>query len=442
MYHTNDGGNSWESQDINCCGLTSVYFQDSLNGWAVGEKIYWGSSEGGFIICTHNGGENWVYSYSGDDDRGLSAFSHVDNNKFAVGKTGVIVRSSDSDTNWIEQSTAVTLKHLKDVFFTDQNYGWAVGGYHTNGSSWGLKTRSVICNTSDGGNTWINKTDDSLKKIDLSSIYCLSENMIWAAGHSYIAAIGGLSYRVGYVSFSGDGGNTWSHQYSGIDSVINTVHFVDDQNGWAVGYIYNNYNDYSGLIYKTNNGGNNWNIHLADTSGWFGDIFFINESVGWISKSNGKILHTSNGGESWVEQNSGISEELGEIIFTNIDHGWVIGSDKILLTTNGGDTWEESTSGEDWGLSDIHFTDIYNGWAVGDHIVLYTQNGGITWEVYDEMLTDQLTSIWFTDPDNGWVVGKAGAVFNTRDGGDTWDWLSGISYDWPEFKPPKELVGE
>ena len=172
------------------------------------------------------------------------------------------------------------------------------------------------------------------------------------------------------------------------------VHFLDTQNGWAVGD--------SGVIAHTTNGGATW---TAQSSGTQNDLFavhFVSASVGWVTGDNGTILETRNGGSSWIPQLSGVGFPLFDVYFINDSIGWAVGGasffyDTVLLrTTNGGQNWtrfDTSFFVPDLGIFGglgpmfgVHFIDQLTGLAVGgipgiNGIIYVTIDGGLNWGI-------------------------------------------------------------
>ncbi|MEJ2105052.1 MAG: YCF48-related protein, partial [Ignavibacteriaceae bacterium] len=70
------------------------------------------------------------------------------------------------------------------------------------------------------------------------------------------------------------------------------------------------------------------------------DVYFVDNSTGWVVGENGLIIKTTNGGTSWDVQNSGTSNSLHSIHFIDQNIGWAVGDDATILhTTNGGVTF-------------------------------------------------------------------------------------------------------
>jgi photosystem II stability/assembly factor-like uncharacterized protein len=139
--------------------LTSIYFTDEMNGWAVGEK--------GTILHSSDGGENWIRQNSLASGW-LNDVCFTDkNNGWIAGDVNsggyFALRTKDGGTTWTPELQGTG---FQTVFFTSKDTGWAAGG--------------KLLKTTDGGNSWfvqnikINQT--------LYTSYFHSSNIGWIAG--------------------------------------------------------------------------------------------------------------------------------------------------------------------------------------------------------------------------------------------------------------------
>ena len=126
ILHTNDGGDNWDYQFyINqhwIPRLFSIYFTDTLNGWAAGG--FPNLSE--IILKTTDGGENWDTAYLNYPGSLHSIYFANANNGLAVGYSGSILYTSDGGYTWIAESSGTPNK-LTGVYFAENGYSWAVG---------------------------------------------------------------------------------------------------------------------------------------------------------------------------------------------------------------------------------------------------------------------------------------------------------------------------
>ena len=172
---------------------------------------------------------------------------------------------------------------------------------------------------------------------------------------------------------------------------------------------------------------------IGDLVCFASDVFFLDESRGWVVGAKGTIV---NGGESWIS--SIVSEsDLNNVQFIDADRGWAVGeSGRIYRSVDGGETWERAIfSGypADTDLYRIRFLDENLGFVLGYYGVFRTNDGGGIWEnnwlpvvptrgawdmsVVDDGIAYLLGSRW-TDTDPY-------LVWRTEDGGMTWNGIEG-----------------
>ena len=84
---------------------------------------------------------------------------------------------------------------------------------------------------------------------------------------------------------------------------------------------------------------------------WFRDIFFVDQNKGWIVGSDGVMLSTEDGGQTWVQTRKFTTDAFLQIYFTNETTGWLLCERNIYArganatsylrkTTDGGRTWD------------------------------------------------------------------------------------------------------
>ena len=125
IFHTTDGGKSWETQQSGVSTLLSaVNFVDRTHGWAVGE--------GGVILHTQDGGSTWKRQQSGFEPR---------------------ADPPPAETRGLRLKKGVVTSHigslpLFDVAFIDRNTGWVVGHLGA----------ILFFHPSHGGRQWVDRS--------------------------------------------------------------------------------------------------------------------------------------------------------------------------------------------------------------------------------------------------------------------------------------------
>ncbi|MDI1235507.1 MAG: YCF48-related protein [bacterium] len=207
----------------------------------------------------------------------------------------------------------------------------------------------------------------------------------------------------------------WTKQTSNTLEVLNNIHFVDNEHGYAVG---NN-----GAMVATVTGGEDWlAVNTGLNSGQLTGVFFTDKHTGWICGTNGLLKRTRDYGAHWTTYNTGISTYLSGIYFTSEKTGFVSGQNGIILKTNdSGNTWTKQVVSTK-NFINMHFRDPMNGYTCGGNSTIFsTSNAGVTWDsMYSEPAGPALYGINFINDKIGYSVGEYGTILKTMDGGATW----------------------
>jgi photosystem II stability/assembly factor-like uncharacterized protein len=139
----------------------------------------------------------------------------------------------------------------------------------------------------------------------------------------------------------------------------------------------------------------------------------------------------------WRKQRSGTMAWLHAVYFLDSQKGWAVGgSGALLATVDGGATWRIKPRPTEDSLRDVYFADADNGWLVCDRAVyqlttkddprtylMSTTDGGASWKRVNVIGVDvdaRLVRALFAPDGRGWAFGEAGALYTTRDKGETW----------------------
>ena len=114
----------------------------------------------------------------------------------------------------------------------------------------------------------------------LKDIYFIDSVNGWAAGEN------------GTILNSFNAGETWNLQFSEIDTLLDIttsfekIFFTDLNHGWAVGWSSIPFGGEPGIIYRTIDGGVNWESIYSNQLESFTDLWFINADTGWVTGSD------------------------------------------------------------------------------------------------------------------------------------------------------------
>jgi photosystem II stability/assembly factor-like uncharacterized protein len=207
------------------------------------------------------------------------------------------------------------------------------------------------------------------------------------------------------------------------------VKFYSENIGWTVG-------DY-GLILKTTDGGNNWEIQNSPSKSFLKSISIINEKTLWVAGSYGGVLLTTDGGKEWKIIETNVTTNFRDLNFLDEQTGYVVGESGIILkTTNGGQSWENQLIPV-ININGVFFTNANKGWAVGKYnnnfdrfFIMQTTNGGKNWILndtsygYNSYINNELMDVQFLNDSVGYVMNQMGHIRRTSDAGKTWEYRS------------------
>jgi photosystem II stability/assembly factor-like uncharacterized protein len=194
-----------------------------------------------------------------------------------------------------------------------------------------------------------------------------------------------------------------------------SLDFVSPNMGWVI-------DNYS--VMKTEDGGETWQMQSIPSESLMNSVCFVSELQGWIAADNGIIWHTSDGGVTWSTQNSGTPYSLKEIFFIDELHGWAIGGGPglvgtFLYTVDGGVNWLSTEC--PCLFNDLDFHSTTQGWMVCDNGQTYsTYDGGVTIEALELDNSISLRNVDFINDGIGWRVGESNLLQQTLNGGLAW----------------------
>jgi photosystem II stability/assembly factor-like uncharacterized protein len=263
-----------------------------------------------------------------------------------------------------------------------------------------------------------------------------------------------------------DGGQHWQLVYVGtpFDGEINTVEYVDEQLAWMLTLK---------KLLKTEDGGKTWVEQPPPLPAYLiGELrsikFLKGGKIGWagggvyrpVTKSEEQVgvpsnlfdpqshrvlkpmvAYTADGGKSWIPQS--IPNNAGRIsglTFLNERQGFAFDSSGPLYTTDGGNQWkyvdfkksctdEKYLEGYDMRPLEVSFLDSRNAWLTfEDGRIAKSTDGGQTWcdllapdAVKFDYYEKYFRTIHFCDSLHGLGLGANRLLYETTDGGKTWN---------------------
>ncbi|ROL61640.1 hypothetical protein D9V86_04720, partial [Bacteroidetes/Chlorobi group bacterium ChocPot_Mid] len=130
-YYTDFG---WDAQVLpdKVMDINSLFFLDTLNGWAAGGySSLSGNVEGyGKVFHTSDGGLNWEEQYKLDGNYFYKVYFINSSIGFVLGSSGKLLRTSNGGANW-DSIPLNEYNNLRSISFMDDRIGWLAGTYGT-----------------------------------------------------------------------------------------------------------------------------------------------------------------------------------------------------------------------------------------------------------------------------------------------------------------------
>ncbi len=260
LLRTKDGGQSWQLLGLTVSSSLSppaICFWNREKGWLANGKV----------ARTTDGGLTWQTDWS-QNARGVHFISSTTG--WIVGYNGLIAKTTQSGNfgSWVTQESGTT-NRLASVWFVDEQTGWAAG------------EKGTILKTTDSGAHWVPQGPASYpgdySPPDFTQVRFLDLKVGWVASYNRMLR-------------TADGGETWQ-----IVRTDEYTHWLDGRTGWALPFSGDD------PLTRTDDGGLTWR-----TDEEFGArkiypqcVHFVNNRVGWVGASDGRILKTVSGGAGY-----------------------------------------------------------------------------------------------------------------------------------------------
>lgn len=304
VYRSADYGQSWQNISTN---FPNKYCNDIAIDPANPDRMF-AATEGDGIYISTNGGTSWEFNTNGAGSNGaarkIMLHPEEQNILYAGFLSLAVCKSIDGGQTWDYANNGLATLLINDIEVSPLGNGTVIASFEAENSGGCYLSNEY-------GETWNLIT--SLPGTRFSSVAIGNNSNIfaWSNGPSSVAQEG--LYK------STDGGQTWTNTGPNIGTLFETQIFsidISDDNPDLIFIGGNNFgvNGFEAIIYKTTNGGANWNEvykGIANNSIRFLHIVPGTEDQVILAafKSQDEqagFLKSDNGGSTWVKINNGI----------------------------------------------------------------------------------------------------------------------------------------
>ena len=356
---TTDGGNSWESYNIDIgnlnLGISMIHAYNDQIAWLVAYPR--GANQTGGIFKTDDGGLNWSRQNSADYDTS-SSFANV-------------------------------------VYFWDENIGFAQGDP--------INGEFELYVTQNGGDNWTQVPGNNIPN-PLGGEYGYTRQIEVVGNNVWFTTNKGRIYR------SSDNGNNWDVFQSpivdfGSAEVNGNISFGDSQNGILI--------DNSTNVFRTENGGETWSEITTSGPVYTSGLCYIEGTDTVFSTGNGSSF-SLDGGYSWTPIDNAVHLFVD---FFNEELGWSGAWTQVVGASSSGGVWkwEDFSLGNNEVSEDFEIEYYPNPTS---NFVNFIYQGDISISVYDilgrEIIKTNEKLIDLSDYNKGLYIFKINDFYNQK----------------------------
>lgn len=215
----------------------------------------------------------------------------------------------------------------------------------------------------------------------------------------------------------------WKPLFLNLTDDLNDIYFINESSGWIVGE--------NQTLIATSSGDMGWSrapvsLPLENLRG----VFFVDDQLGWIAGDltgtpmMGQIGYTANGGGYPVQQGT-FEDPLFTLYFLDHELGWAGGLNGLMIRTlDGGKNWTVISPFTQAPIYDLYFNEVGEGWAAAGAGGIFHTEDGNSWDPEPTGIETDIFSIHIVDESNGWACGKRNTILKREIGDDGTAWWS------------------
>ena len=265
-----DGGASFGFTKVEEKGYVQTFaFQNQTVGYAGGGCIVESDScSANTLLKTTDGGKSWNFINKGEGTGKITQLEITPNgNLLALSEFEGIYRSTDGGESFDFITIDPTIS--KGSFTNFQMLSDEVGY-----CSFSLRKMKKLYKTVDGGTTWFNIFETELVNFTPRFYFKNEED-------------GYLIMQKGKVFATTNGGETWKEK--ALFSQRETIHHIHFPTN-DVGYAATRTSNLTALLYRTDDGGNSWQLELSPSKSYWSDIHFFDAENGYAVLNDNTVM--------------------------------------------------------------------------------------------------------------------------------------------------------
>jgi photosystem II stability/assembly factor-like uncharacterized protein len=446
---TTDGGANWNAQ-----GAIGTFAEPIYSMSCPSTTTCFAGGQNNIHVTTDSGATWTDATATGGRYSGISCFSTT----VCTATSGDGVEYTADGSTWTVKATPATGGALLGIACPSATVCVAGGQYSGN------QLDGIIVGTTDANASWQLLTESSTR-LDFAGISCSSPTVC----HAIVGGLLNNTWESDILS-TANNGTQWFNQYRDVYSQFQAISCPSD----TVCFVVGSTSGYPGsTIFRTTDGGANWNAQIAASgaSAGFDSISCLNTNACFAAGYDGSIVKTIDAGTSWhamppvagAASVSAISCLNSTVcfatdataaghVYTTQDGGasWTLSWDAatdpftssagplygiscfgaqtciavgrsglIGITTDDGAHWRAGDAGTTTTLTSISCLSVCFA-TTGDGLLLFSADNGSTWFAQAPAPHGVYTGVSCADSQACFAVGWAGAISETKVGGQAW----------------------
>lgn len=234
-------------------------------------------------------------------------------------------------------------------------------------------------------------------------------------------AVGGIIFKEGMLFKTTDGGKNWQKQAEPtFGQSFSSMDFISPQKG-VVGA-------WGGFMYRTDNAANTWESGYLFRWSPINGVDYVNDTliVGVTGEGYAPgFIHRWTATKGWIMQDT-MPFAMRDVVFVSPNVGFACGFGAIIKTVDAGLSWNYTPAKNEF-FTSMSFPSQTVGYAVGrTGTIIKTTDAGENWKTIRNgnsvgNIRLHFNDVSFLDEKKGYIVGDNGLIWKTVDGGDSWE---------------------